>query len=44
MHAGKEIFLCWKMGEDKINHWYELDSSYEFKKDISELKTKKNKV
>ncbi|MBN2421198.1 DUF2203 family protein [Candidatus Woesearchaeota archaeon] len=44
MHAGKEVFLCWKMGEDKIQHWYELDSSYEFKKTVDELKGKKKRI
>ena len=25
-HEGKEIFLCWKVGEGSISHWHELDS------------------
>jgi len=41
MNAGKEIFLCWKMGEEKIQHWYEIDSDYEFRKHVDELKEKK---
>ena len=43
MHEGKEIFLCWKMNEEKIDSWYEMNADYELRKPISELK-KKNKV
>ncbi|HME87060.1 MAG TPA: DUF2203 family protein [Candidatus Nanoarchaeia archaeon] len=41
MHAGKEIFLCWKLGEENIHAWYALTESYEARKPISELKSKK---
>ena len=25
---GKEIFWCWKQGEEKIEHWHELKTGY----------------
>ncbi len=41
LHNGKEIFLNWRIGEHKIDSWYEVGSEYESKKPISELKDKK---
>lgn len=26
---GKDIFLCWKMGEDKIAYWHDHESGFE---------------
>ena len=25
---GKDIFLCWKLGEDKIKAWHEIDAGF----------------
>lgn len=25
---GREVFLCWKMGESEIGHWHELDEGF----------------
>lgn len=25
-HEGRPIFLCWKLGEERITHWHELDA------------------
>jgi hypothetical protein len=25
---GREVYLCWKYGEERINHWHETDSGY----------------
>ena len=25
---GKEIFWCWKIGEERIEHWHELETGY----------------
>jgi hypothetical protein len=44
LHEGKEIFLCWKLGEDRIESWYELASDYSFKRPVSELKNKKHSL
>ncbi len=34
---GKEIFLCWKLGESKIKFWHESDCSYIARKPILDL-------
>ena len=41
LHEGKEIFLCWKLGEFKIDSWYPVGSEYELRKPVSELKGSK---
>jgi hypothetical protein len=25
---GREVYLCWRFGEDKIAHWHELDAGF----------------
>ncbi len=27
--AGKEVFLCWEDGEDKVEYWHEIESGYQ---------------
>ena len=27
-HQGRDIYLCWKLGEERITHWHELDSGF----------------
>ena len=34
---GREIFLCWKLGEKKIKFWHEADSGYEGRRPIFDL-------
>ena len=29
MKDGREVYLCWKYGEDDIQYWHEVDSGYE---------------
>ncbi len=38
LHEGKEIFLCWKLGEHRIDSWYEIGSEYEMRRPVAELK------
>ena len=38
LHEGKEIFLCWKIGEHDIDSWYQVGSEYELRRPINELK------
>ncbi|SFE35527.1 DUF2203 domain-containing protein [Alteribacillus iranensis] len=31
---GKEVFLCWKQGEEYVTHYHEISTSYENRKKI----------
>ncbi len=28
LRDGREIYLCWELGEDQIEHWHDLQSGY----------------
>jgi hypothetical protein len=28
LHGDRVVFLCWKLGEDRITHWHELEAGY----------------
>ena len=28
MRDGEEVYLCWELGEDSVEHWHEIDSGY----------------
>tara|TARA_Y100000310_G_scaffold206661_1_gene207091 strand:+ start:5403 stop:5816 length:414 start_codon:yes stop_codon:yes gene_type:complete len=34
---GRDIFLCWHLGEDKIKCWHELHEGFKFRKPIIDL-------
>jgi len=34
---GRDIFLCWKLGENKIKAWHEIDSGFSRRNPIIEL-------
>jgi hypothetical protein len=36
-HKGHDISLCWKLDEEKINYWHELDSGFAGRKPVSLL-------
>jgi hypothetical protein len=25
---GRAVFLCWRLGEDRVEHWHEVESGY----------------
>jgi len=29
MHDGREVYLCWKYGEDGIQYWHEIDAGFQ---------------
>lgn len=37
-HDGRDICLCWKLGEESITHWHELDAGFAGRKPVSLLK------
>ena len=34
---GKEVFLCWQLGEKSVNYWHEVDAGFKERKPIAEL-------
>ena len=36
-HQGRDICLCWKLGEERINFWHELDAGYRGRQPVAEL-------
>ena len=34
---GREVHLCWKLGEDRVKYWHELDTGFEERQEIIEL-------
>ena len=28
LHAGHEVYLCWKVGESEIEYWHEIDAGF----------------
>lgn len=36
-HAGRDVYLCWKLGEGKIAYWHELTTGFAGRKPISKL-------
>lgn len=36
-HEGRDVYLCWKLGEDRITHWHELDSGFAGRQSVSKL-------
>ncbi len=34
---GRDVLLCWKLGEKKVEHWHELDTGYPGRKKIIDL-------
>jgi len=36
-HEGRDIYLCWKLGEEKITHWHELHTGFAGRQPVSML-------
>jgi hypothetical protein len=39
-HDGRDVYLCWKLGEESITHWHELDAGVAGRKPVSTLREK----
>jgi hypothetical protein len=37
-HDGRDIYLCWKLGEDRISHWHELHAGVAGRQCVSALR------
>lgn len=37
MHEGREVYLCWRFGEDKIVAWHETDAGFAGRQDVTTL-------
>ena len=37
-HDGRDVYLCWKLGEETITHWHELDGGFAGRKPVSQLR------
>ena len=39
-HQGRDVYLCWKLGEEKIQFWHELDAGAAGRQPIDTLQEK----
>jgi hypothetical protein len=39
-HEGRDVYLCWKLGEERVTHWHELDSGFAGRQPVSKLREK----
>ncbi len=37
-HDGRDVCLCWKLGEETITHWHELDAGFSGRKPVAGLR------
>jgi hypothetical protein len=40
-HEGRDVYLCWKLGEERITHWHELDSGFAGRQSVAKLRENK---
>jgi len=38
LHEGRDVYLCWKLGEESITHWHELSAGFAGRKPVSLLR------
>ena len=36
-HQGKDVYLCWRRGEEKVEHWHEVEAGFAGRKPVSSL-------
>lgn len=39
-HDGRDVLLCWKLGEERITHWHEINAGFAGRKPVSTLREK----
>ena len=37
-HEGRDVYLCWKLGEEQITHWHELNAGFAGRQPVETLK------
>jgi hypothetical protein len=37
-HDSRDVYLCWKLGEEKIGYWHEMNAGYSGRQPVSSLK------
>jgi hypothetical protein len=37
LHQGREVCLCWHVGETMVSHWHELDTGFAGRQDVALL-------
>ncbi len=37
MHEGREVLLCWKLGEEQVAAWHEIDAGFAGRQDLALL-------
>lgn len=37
-HQGRDVCLCWKLGEDRVAYWHELQAGYAGRQPVSALR------
>jgi len=37
-HLGRDIWLCWKLGEEKVEYWHELHAGFAGRQPVSALR------
>jgi len=35
--SGRQVWLCWQLGEDRVDHWHELDTGFGSRRPLIEL-------
>lgn len=37
LHDGREVYLCWKRGEESVHAWHEVDAGFDGRQDVRAL-------
>lgn len=44
LHEGREIFLCWRLGEPTVSHWHEIHTGFMGRQPIADLEPSRVEV
>ncbi len=37
-HEGRDVYLCWRLGESEITHWHELQAGFAGRQPVAQLR------